>query len=70
MAIGLYTAANGMSEEEILIISNVYAALFSRYKEGTKFDEVYTFLPARNVHNTRLGYELYRSGRVRAVDSP
>jgi RHS repeat-associated protein len=64
VAIGLYAAAAGISLNSILFIQNTYAAAFSNYPSNTRFDPVWTSLPARNVYNTRLGYELYNSGRI------
>jgi hypothetical protein len=31
---------------------------------GVQMDQTYTNLPARNVFNTNLGYQLYQSGKV------
>jgi hypothetical protein len=67
VVIGLYAAASGMSRGEILGIQNGYAALFSHYPPSTLMDKDYTHLPARNVINTRLGYDLFESGRIQGA---
>ncbi len=67
VAIGLYAASSGMSRDEILGIQDAYAAVNSRYKEGTEMDKAYTHLPKRNIANTDLGFQLYQSGLIRAA---
>ncbi|MFI5023553.1 MAG: hypothetical protein ACHQRJ_18130, partial [Alphaproteobacteria bacterium] len=64
VAIGLYGAAAGIPIETLFIIQDNYAWIKSRYPEGTVYDETYTHLPERNVGNTELGYELYKSGKI------
>lgn len=61
IAIGLYAAAAGMSENAILIMQNEYARRNSNFGK-VPMDETYAFLPKRNVFNTKLGFDLYRSG--------
>jgi len=61
IAIGLYGAASGTSENEILGISNLYASFFSHYPKDTPMDPTYTHLPLSNVSDTMLGYTLYQS---------
>lgn len=63
VAIGLYGAAAGMPIDRILTIQNEYAHDHPR-PPGQEMDETYRFLPKRNVANTRLGYDLYNSGRI------
>jgi len=70
VAIGLYGAANGFPKNELLSIQNAYAGLNSHYPPGTIMDKTYTHLPARNVANTDLGYQLYQSGRIHATATP
>jgi hypothetical protein len=65
--IGLYAVASGMTEDEILKIENFYAALFSHFQPGTVMDPMYTHLPFVNVFNTRLGFQLYQSRRIRVA---
>jgi hypothetical protein len=65
--IGLYAAASGMTEDDILTIENAYAALFSHFQPGTVMDQIYTHLPFVNVFNTRLGFQLYKSRRIRVA---
>jgi|GEM_PF-6698224 hypothetical protein len=71
VVIGLYAAASGMSRDDILTVENSYAALFSHYAAGTPMDPHYAHLPARNVANTQLGFELFEKRRIRAgTNSP
>ena len=63
VAIGLYAAANGISESRILSYQDLVART-SRYRSNTEMDKQYTHLPIRNVQNTHLGYTLYQSGQI------
>lgn len=63
VAIGLYGAAAKIPVDHLLAIQNEYAWWESRFSRE-EMDDTYRFLPKRNVANTRLGYELYESGRV------
>ena len=65
VAIGLYAAAAGMPIDWILRIQDEYARRNSDFKDALR-DSVYRNLREDNVRNTRLGYELYHSGRIRA----
>jgi hypothetical protein len=63
VAIGLYGAALGIPPDALLTIENLYAAGHSNF--GTaKMDRKFTHLREENVWNTRLGYELFASGRI------
>ena len=64
VALGLYGAAAGIPIQTLFIIQDYYAWFKSQYPEGTVYDETYTHLPERNVGNTELGYELYKSGKI------
>ena len=64
VALGLYGAAAGIPIETLFTIQDNYAWIMSHYREGTVYDETYTHLPERNVGNTELGYELYKSGKI------
>jgi RHS repeat-associated protein len=64
VGIGLYGAAAGIPANEILTYENTYAGWRSSFG-GVTMDSTYTNLPARNVFNTNLGYQLYQSGRIR-----
>lgn len=70
VAIGLYAASVGMSRDEILRFQDVYAAANSHFGPNIEMDRTYTHLPARNVANTDLGFQLYEAGRVRAAAGP
>ena len=70
VAIGLYAASSGMSREEILSIQDAFAARESRFGPGLEMDRTYTHLPARNVANTDLGFQLYQSSRIQATANP
>ncbi len=63
VAIGLYGASAEIPVDLLLRIQNTYASNFSSFR-GERMDDVYTSLPRRNVDNTRLGYDLYQSGRI------
>ena len=65
VAIGLYAAAAGIPRAVALEIQN-YVARNSHYPPGTKYDDFYRNLPIRNVRNTDIGYELFRSRRVQS----
>lgn len=62
IAIDLFAAAAGLPIQIALQIQNVYAHFNSHFDEDMY--DVYTYLPKRNVRNTEIGYELYKSGRV------
>ncbi len=64
VAIGLYAAALGLSETEILIIETAYATKHSEWSKGTEFDPILRYLPTNNVINTKKGVDLYESGRI------
>lgn len=63
IGIGLYAAASGWPIDKILAAQDDYAKDHSKFNEP--LDPVYTHLAARNVRNTEIGYELYRSGRIK-----
>lgn len=63
VAIGIYGASAGISAELVLEIQNQYARYKSHYPEDTVFSTVYTYLPARNVFNTEIGYEIFQARR-------
>lgn len=67
VVIGLYGAAAGIPPNLSLELQDQYARWFSIFGNSER-DPVYTHLAKRNVFNTRLGYELYRSHRV-ALDA-
>ena len=66
VAIGLYAAANGIPEKDILTVQNLRAR-DSHFDSRVKMDGTYTHLPTRNVENTHLGYELYRQHKIAAT---
>ncbi len=70
VAIGLYAASSGIPRDEILRAQDAYAARYSRYPPDTVMDKTYTHLPFRNVANTDLGFQLYRSGGIHAAAGP
>jgi hypothetical protein len=65
VAIGLYGAAAGIPADTLLSIQDRYAAGHSNFGPA-KMDAKYTHLAEKNVWNTRLGYDLYSSGRIGA----
>jgi hypothetical protein len=66
VAIGLYAAAAGIPRSTILSIEDAAALVRSHFAADTVYDPVYTHLPEDNVRNTDKGYELYRSGAIKA----
>jgi len=66
IAIGLYMAAASVPIEIALLVENEYARRHSKFDADEPKDATYTYLPKRNVRNTEIGYELYRSGRISA----
>jgi hypothetical protein len=61
--IGVYGAKLGLGEDEVLCAVDFYARFFSTFKEQK--DEVYTHSAKQDVEDTKRGYELYLSGRIR-----
>jgi len=66
IAIGLYMAAASVPIEIALVVENEYARRHSEFGRDELKDAVYRNLPERNVRNTEIGHELYRSGRISA----
>src|SRR4051812_10624234 len=64
VGIGIFAAAAGIPLSEILNFENTYARFFSNFAASEPPDPTYTSLPARNVYNTQLGYQLYTSGKI------
>ncbi len=64
IAVGLYMAAAGVPMRIALLVQDIYAWWNSTFGPKETMDAVYNHLPVRNVRNTELGYELYRSGRI------
>jgi hypothetical protein len=58
VGIGIYNRAANVPLDTILSIQNIYASQNSHYPPGTVMDPHYTSLPARNVQNTIIGYQL------------
>jgi hypothetical protein len=63
VAIGLYAGARGIPEDAILSMEDSYAATHSNFG-NVLMDSTYIHLPATNVWNTRLGYDLFYTGRI------
>jgi len=70
VAIGLYAAAAGISRDQILTMQDLAAAAGSHFDENADRDKDYPHLRKENVQNTDRGYELFRSGAIRATHSP
>jgi hypothetical protein len=64
VAIGLYGAAAGVPQPVMLGLSGLYAAKNSTFPKDEPRDPLYVTLSKRNVDNTKLGYELYQTGRI------
>ncbi len=67
IAIGLYAAAYGIPEEEVLEMENFVAGKFNKDRE---FSKIYTNLPEDNVKWTDIGYELYKYGKISSNNKP
>ncbi|MCK1383311.1 RHS repeat-associated core domain-containing protein [Bradyrhizobium sp. 21] len=63
VGIGLFAAAAGIPEPTLLSVENNYAWAKSNFG-NVQMDATYKSLPARNVFNTKLGYQLFQSGRI------
>ena len=63
VAIGIYDASAGHPLDSSLSLQNFYARLFSNFG-AAQLDQTYTYLRAASVWNTKLGYELVRSGSL------
>jgi hypothetical protein len=63
--IGVYGAAAGMSREDVRSLVDLYAAVVSHFRAKEFLDEVYTHSARQDVEDTKLGYALYQSGRIR-----
>jgi hypothetical protein len=63
--IGVYGATMGLDESDVLSTIDEYARLFSRFDAKEPLDNVYTHSARQDVEDTKLGYKLYRSGRIR-----
>lgn len=64
--IGIYAAASGMSLDDILTIEDSYARFFSKFNWNQDTpDKIYIHLPVRNVNNTKIGYDLYKNGKIK-----
>jgi hypothetical protein len=61
--IGVFAAAAGMRVEDMLSLVDAYAAPISRFKDDR--DTVYTHSAKQDVEDTKRGYALYQSGRIR-----
>ncbi len=65
VAIVLPASAAGISKDVRLDLKNKFAYIFSRYKNTTKFDEKYNYLPDKNIINTEIGYDLFESKKIK-----
>jgi hypothetical protein len=66
--IGAYGARLGLDEDEVLSAIDFYAELFSRFGPNEQMDNVYAHSAGQDVEDTKTGYRLYRSGRIRLKD--
>jgi hypothetical protein len=63
VAIGLYGAAAGIPQSNLLSITN-WRAGTSTFAPDTRYDPVYTNTPQRIVNDINAGYGLVQSGRI------
>lgn len=60
-----YGAAAVMSRDEVLSLGDLYATIVSEFRANGPKDEIYIHSAKQDAKDTRLGYELYQSGRIR-----
>jgi hypothetical protein len=63
--IGVYGAAAGLDQNDVLSTVDDYAVHFSRFGADERLDDVYTHSAKQDVEDTKRGYRLYQSGRIR-----
>jgi hypothetical protein len=63
--IGVYAAAAGLNQNDVLSTIDDYASLKSKFNADEPLDEVYTHSAKQDVEDTKSGYRLYESGRIR-----
>ena len=63
--IGVYAAAAGLPVDDVLKLVDAYATPISRFSTKEKLDSVYTHSARQDVEDTKCGYALYQSGRIR-----
>lgn len=65
--IGIFGAASGIPEEVVQRAQELYAALYSNFGIGVKYQAGYPGLPARNAANLDIGYRLYNGGQLKVT---
>jgi hypothetical protein len=63
--IGVYSAAAGLDQDDVLSAIDDYAKRYSHFDANERLDDVYTHSARQDVQDTRRGYALYQSGRIR-----
>ena len=63
--IGVYAAAAGLKQNAVLSTIDDYASLKSTFNADELLDEIYTHSAKQDVEDTKSGYRLYESGRIR-----
>jgi hypothetical protein len=63
--IGVYAAAAGLPVDDVLKLVDAYATPISGFSTKEKLDTVYTHSARQDVDDTKSGYALYQSGRIR-----
>lgn len=58
-------AAAGLDVDDVLSAVDLYARFFSTFGSSEKKDEVYAHSAKQDVEDTKRGYRLYQSGRIR-----
>jgi hypothetical protein len=64
IVIGLYAAAAGIKFTDLMTYQSIYGAIFSHWSNSTDMDAVYPYLPATNVANTVIGYNLFKNKQI------
>jgi hypothetical protein len=63
--IGVYAAAAGLPVDDVLKLVDAYATPISGFSTKEKLDTVYAHSARQDVEDTKFGYALYQSGRIR-----
>jgi hypothetical protein len=63
--IGVYAAAAGLPVDDVLKLVDAYATPISGFSTKEKLDSVYAHSARQDVEDTKFGYALYQSGRIR-----
>ena len=63
--IGVLGTAACLDVDDVLSAVDLYARFFSTFGSSEKKDEIYVHSAKQDVEDTKRGYRLYQSGRIR-----